>query len=169
MNGLIAYGSLIHRQEIKNAGILSRQFYPIILHGYKRSFAQEPTWRRTTGIERAVLTITKEKNSYINAILLLGLRDEDMKVFDEREKGYDRKSVNWEDIKFYSQNEFSYDYEIFIYLGKPGNFNNQIMPNPKYLNICLSGAKMWGTNFYNDFLETTYIKDRRLLDMENNS
>jgi hypothetical protein len=37
------------------------------------------------------------------------------------------------------------------------------MPNASYLSICLEGAKQWGQDFYNDFLDSTFIEDDILL------
>lgn len=51
---------------------------------------------------------------------------------------------------------------IFIYVGKPEKQNDGLLPNKSYLELCLRGAKHWGEEFQEQFLQTTYVGDLTL-------
>ncbi|MEA3544653.1 MAG: hypothetical protein U9R69_05465, partial [Thermodesulfobacteriota bacterium] len=87
----------------------------------------------------------------------------DFATLDDREKGYVRTSVSADKISCYQGHNLPEMEEMCIYLGKKEYQNSTLLPNPDYLNICLTGAKNWGENFYHDFLHTTHINNGLLL------
>ncbi|CAN2043485.1 Gamma-glutamylcyclotransferase [Candidatus Magnetomoraceae bacterium gMMP-13] len=163
MNGLLVYGSLINNNEIKSKHFDLYNRLPVFVHGFKREFSQEPSWRRSSGRDRAVLTVIPDKDYHINAILF---QDVPLKVFpliDERERGYNRVEVNHKNVLTYQNFERPIECNtIYIYTGKPEKRNCELFPNPDYLSICINGAKEWGATFYDDFLNTTFIGNQTL-------
>jgi len=149
--------------ELERKNIDINKLAPVTVSGFKRVFAQEPSWRRSIGIDRAVLTVVEDKDNYINAILVIDLNDTYLKLFDNRERGYRRVNVCASSIK-YCQG-YGNDLElgdVYLYVGKKEKYNENLIPNPDYLSICTEGAKMWGEEFYDTFLKTTFIGKRRL-------
>jgi hypothetical protein len=156
MLGIIAYGSLINRQEIKGQREEPEQAIPIKLENFKRSFNQQPAWRENRGRDSAVLNVEPAEQEWLNGICFCYPKF-DFKTLDSRERGYCRTSVTVDRISSYRGHHLPEMKEIFIYLGKKDYRNNNLLPNPDYLNICIVGAKTWGEDFYRDFLNTTYL------------
>lgn len=150
---LIVYGSLINKKELEKEGISLVNVELVKIKGFKRVFNQEPSYRFLASKNRAVLNIIKDEKSWFNAIVIKNLEEEYFTTLDEREKGYNRSLIEKENIK-------TYDGDIFensqIYLGKEEKLNFFIYPNRDYLEICLSGVKTFGEDFFKDFLKTTY-------------
>ena len=156
MLGIIAYGSLINRQEIKGQREEPEQAIPIKLESFKRSFNQQPAWRENGGRDSAVLNVQPAEQKWLNGICFCYPKL-DFKTLDHRERGYCRTSVAVAGISCYQGYQLPELQEIFIYLGREEHRNNHLQPNPDYLDICTLGAKSWGDIFYRDFLSTTYF------------
>ena len=163
MSGLVVYGSLINKLEIERKNIKLEEVFPVSVKGFKRVFSQEPSWRRSSGNDRAVLTVVEDEYNSINAILILGLNNDALHLFDERERGYWRKKVNLKNVNYCPKtgNDIVIN-DVYIYVGKQEKYNENLMPNPDYLRICIDGAKMWSEEFYEEFLKTTFVGGRRL-------
>lgn len=162
MLGIIAYGSLINLQEIKSQREHPAHAIPIRLETFKRSFNQKPVWRDGNGTHSAVLNGQTSEQNWLNAICFC-YTEFDFKALDKRERGYLRTAVTTDKINSYQGYHLPELKEVFIYLGKVEYQNNNLLPNPDYLDICLVGAKYWGGDFYRDFLNTTYIHNETLL------
>lgn len=159
---LVVYGSLINKVELLNNDIEILNYKPILLNGFKREFSQEPSLRKSTIINRAVLNVKEDDKHFINA-LLIDIYKDDISILDKREIGYNRLKITSDKI------EFKYDLiseiknrDIFIYTGKEEKYNNDILPNIQYMDICLNGAKNWNESFYEDFIKSTFVKDEVL-------
>jgi len=162
MLGIIAYGSLINRQEAKNVGSPPIAAIPVKLRNFKRSFNQRPAWRKETSENTAVLNVQKSQTHWINGICYC-FENFDFALLDEREKGYTRTLLKPEGISSYTSLEAPLPENIYIYLGKAEYLNESLLPHQDYLNICLRGAQNWGDNFAADFSDTTYIRNGILL------
>ena len=162
MIGIIAYGSLINRQEIKNQREHPVLAIPIRLETFKRSFNQQPAWRNGSGTHSAVLNIQTSEQNWLNAVCFC-YAEFDFKTLDIRERGYSRTTVTADKITSYQGYHLPGLKEVYIYLGKGEFRNNTLLPNPDYLDICLTGAISWSDKFYRDFLNTTHINSGILL------
>lgn len=159
---LLVYGSLINKNQLLNNDIKILKYTPVLVNGFKREFTQEPSWRKSTSINRAVLNV-KENDQYSTNALLIDIYKDDIKVLDKREIGYNRLKVSSDKI------EFKYDLitkiknkDVFIYTGKEEKYNNLILPNLEYMDICLKGAENWNQSFYKDFINNTFVQDEVL-------
>lgn len=162
MLGIIAYGSLINPQEIENQRKQPSHIVPLKLFTFKRSFNQRPAWRESTSENSAVLNAQTSKQDWLNAVCYC-FADFDFTDLDNRERGYSRAAVPPDSLTCYQGHNLPELEKIFIYLGKKDYESNTLLPNPDYLNICLTGAKNWGENFYCDFLNTTHINNGIIL------
>ena len=158
MKNLFVYGSLINPIESRAFGLDMEQMMPSKLLGFKRSFSQEPTWRKGDGEHRALLNVKESKAHWLNGILVRDIDDALIEILDKRERGYTRhlfdSSMLNPDIESQTQ--------TYLYVGKAEKQNDTISPNNEYLEICLEGARFWGDDFYQNFLTTTFIGDRML-------
>lgn len=159
MYNLVVYGSLLHPKELEKHNITIDRVEFVKVQGFQRKFNQEPSWRKVDSQYRAVMNIEPKKESWFNALLIKGLNEEDIKELDERERGYDRISIPFEDIKNYDGENIK---NAIVYQGKVGKQNDSIFPNQEYFQICLEGAKAHFKEFYNDYLDTTYANNKKI-------
>ena len=150
MTNLVVYGSLMHEDELFNQGLSGHNLEQIKVYGYKRVFNQEPSYRQSDSINRAVLNIVASPNDWFNAILIKDLDEAYLEALDIREQGYDRVIV---DVITYNKKSYK---NCFVYLGRKSKQNNEIKPNLEYQTLCEEGAKTYGEEFYEDYLETTF-------------
>ncbi len=150
----IVYGSLLHPKELKSHGISIDMIEFVRVKGYKRIFNQEPSRRRADTINRAVLNIQKDNNSWFNAILIKNISENSLKELDIREIGYDRLNLQDGCVKCYKDGTIVQN--CFVYMGKDGKQNSKILPNIDYFKLCLNGAKSHFDRFHIDYLSTTY-------------
>jgi len=161
MPAIIAYGSLINPTQLCASYPLTAP-RPVVVRGYRRSFNQEPSWRKGDAQRRAVLNVVPSEGDCFNALLISLQSSSDFCELDEREKGYNRTLVEasritrLDNISCSLYSEFSSE-QIYLYVGKPDKRNNEILPSENYLNLCLRGARYWGKAFYKQFLQTTYV------------
>lgn len=165
MNSLIAYGSLMSRPELHRQGLSAMKASPVIVKGYRRSFSQEPAWRRGVGNQRGVLTVVPDERVSMNAILLSGLSATAWVGLDERERGYERVVVAGSQIvPFCDTSTESVPSGACLYVGIADYLNAALEPNAEYLRLCVEAARGWGDAFHQTFLETTYVSGMKLAD-----
>ena len=159
---LLVYGSLINKDELKKENISLENCIPVKVKDLKREFTQEPTFRKIDSINRAVLSVKENPDSFINAILINKVKRTHIENLDIRESGYYKYEVSLEKIDFkYTHNSIELD-EVYIYMGKKEKRNEEILPHLDYLQLCLHGAKDWGEEFYKDFIKTTFVQNEAL-------
>lgn len=158
MLGIITYGSLINPQKAAEIETPSASIIPIKISTFKRSFNQQPAWRKNTSEYSAVLNVQSSEQNWLNGVCYC-FYDFNFTALDHRERGYLRAEVPPDRISIYQGHSMPELKELFIYLGREKYRNNTLLPNPDYMNICLMGAKYWGEEFYCDFLNTTHIND----------
>lgn len=162
---LFVYGSLLNKEELKKQNILLKDTCPLVLKGYKREFSQTPSREIYKKSKQAVLTIKKDKNSYINGLLLLNVEKKYLELLDEREKGYFKVKLNNKELFCKYQEIDLKDKEVFVYIGKDELYDKNLDAISSYLELCLQGAKSWSEEFFKDFLKHTYIKEKSLLEL----
>jgi hypothetical protein len=154
MPNLIVYGSLLNKDELKKHNITDDMIDFVKVKGFKRIFNQEPSWRKVKSNYRAVMNVQVDKNFWFNAILLKNLDEKYFMQLDKREIGYDRTIIKDGNVTTYNGNIVN---NCIIYKGKAGKQNNKILPNKDYLAICKNGARSHFSEFYDDYISTTYF------------
>lgn len=162
MKYLFGYGSLIHPNETNRHAFEVKKRICVKILGYKRVFNQAVTFRKTDGKKAAVLNVEKSENSWINGVLLGGFSKKYHGEIDERESGYNRVKIPKNSIIRYDNRPIKSD--AYIYIGKVGGQNSEILPIDDYLALCMEGSKSFGKDFYNDFLVTTFVNGGIRLD-----
>lgn len=159
MYSLLAYGSLLHPDELARHAWEHAPRSPVRVQGFRRSFCQEPSWRLATSMERAVLTVQPSSEHWMNALLIHGFDARALADLDYRERGYTRVAIPPEQIEPYESDAGIVAGETVLYLGREEKYNAQILPSEEYLQICLAGAAAWGEHFLRDFLRSTFVQD----------
>ena len=158
MDALIVYGSLINKSELTKGGFPLDNTRPLVLRGFKRVFCQEPSWRPDWGEQRAVLNVIGSEQHWLNALLISGLTAGFLADLDKREKGYNRIKVAPSCLRGYHPLSTTHQ-NIYTHVGKADKQSGSILPNSSYLSICLEGAMQWGEDFYDEFLDSIFVKD----------
>lgn len=153
MKNLIVYGSLINKEELRKENISIDNIEIVKIYGFRRIFNQEPSYRLVNSINRAVLNIEEEKESWFNAIVIKNLSLDYLNNLDIREKGYTRINLESNQVITYNNENIL---DCIVYKGREVKQNDEILPNFDYLNICLNGVNSFGKEFFDDFLKTTY-------------
>ncbi len=83
-----------------------------------------------------------------------------------REKGYHWKRVLIVDYEAIEKGELPEVEEAYTLILPQGEENSEALPHQSYLNICLEGAKQFGTRFLKFFSETTYLADGKTTILE---
>ena len=118
MSYLLVYGSLIHPCEMQKKDYPISRPTPVWIDGYKRVFNQEPSWRPSTGMKRAVLSVTQEPGKRINAVIFHVDKQSNFSSLDDREKGYKRVEVQQNQVScFLKKDIILFDKPIYIYKG----------------------------------------------------
>lgn len=160
MTGLLAYGSLMHPDELARhfAAEPARmpEHIPVRVRGFSRGFCQEPSWREGAGDRRGVLTVTPSDDGWINAILVCGCDADLLASLDERERGYVRCAVPVSAIEPCAGDVLPDALrDAVMYVGRDELRNDALLPNPAYRALCMTAAAQWGDAFLRDFLATT--------------
>lgn len=154
---LVVYGSLMRKQELRQAGFSMKDALPVTVEGYTRRFDQMPSWRKGAGRNVAVLSAREDRERRMNAVLLLDF-SVDLASVDHRERGYERRRLEGESLFRHADGQpLRPAGDCYIYVGKPDLRGEDVLPNREYLQRCLEGAREWGEAFYEDFLKTTFV------------
>lgn len=108
------------------------------------------------------MNVISSEQHWLSALLISGLNDGFLVDLDKREKGYNRIKVAPSYVRgYYLLSTMSQN--IYTHVGKADRQSDSILPNDSYLSVCLEGARQWGEDFYNEFLDSTFVKDDILL------
>lgn len=159
---ILVYGSLINKKELEGEGVDISSCIPVVLKGYTREFSQKSQRPIYIDSNNSVLTVLKDESCNLNGILVPNIKEKDLEVLDYREAGYNRVKLSLDELEFkYKENTQNID-EVYVYIGKDEFFDNTTIPIPIYLHICTTGARQWGEEFYEDFLDTTKVQKQTL-------
>ena len=158
MIGLIVYGSLLHKNEIYRYDCKIKIITKVKINNYKRCFNLLPSVRVGIGNYKSVLNIMKSPSSFLNGICII-YEKIDIREIDEREKGYNRVKISSKDLVAYDNTILPKNIEFYTYVGLKNKIDSTVMPNVAYLKLCLEASMLWGNDFYDDFVNTTYLNN----------
>ena len=164
LRGVIVYGSLLAPLELREwldgaEGRATR----VKVSGFERVFDAEAEQRETSGTRRAVLNLYESEGSWFNGLLIPTLDPSEYEAYVARETGYEFAEVGTDRITPYVDESATVEAnsEIIVAVNAPAS--NGIRPIPSYLENCLNGAGYWGSEFYDDFLDSTRLTSGRSL------
>ena len=144
---IFGYGSLLSEESLKRTAPNSKIVSIGILKNYMRIF-NKPAKNETI----AALNIVKSKGNFVNGVVI-ELDKEDFFNLVSREFRYDMILVQVQtsvgEIEAYT---FSYNQ------GDEREFPESSSDQIKYLEVCIRGAKQLGEEFYEEFINTTFIR-----------
>lgn len=153
--GIVVYGSLFHRDDLRHLfSSLEDRTARVKLDGYQRVFDARADRRDTIDNRSAVLNLHQGED-WCNGILVTNLTAAEYGVYARRETTYRFELVNPDAISFYRDDSIDLPDEIIVPCDAPSY--NDIRPIPTYVSTCLQGARLWGDEFYAEFLEKTYV------------
>lgn len=168
--GVIGYGSLLSPDEIVPfLGTDASRLVPVRVEGFRRVFNQESVWRAkaTEGGENeiAVLNAVRNEGCSMNAVLVPDLSADEYAAIRARESGYRMVEVEKDAIEPYPAYDDGNLPEDDLVLIPTGNrVNDDLLPIPEYVEICLEGARYWGDDFRDEFVGTTEVRHGETLD-----
>jgi hypothetical protein len=165
--GVIGYGSLLSPDElVPFLQTDASRLVPVRVEGFRRVFNQESVWRAqaTEGGEDeiAVLNAVRDDAASMNAVLVPDLSAEEYRALRVRESGYRMVEVEKDEIEPYRTDEGSKNDSLpeddVVVIPTGNRVNDEILPIPEYVEICLEGASHWGEDFREEFLRTTEVR-----------
>lgn len=155
MPNVILYGVLINEKSLYKT-ISPRKLKIINVKGYKRIFNLIPSrielyQNNANQINKTVFNAIPDENSNFNA-LMANLNEEEFKLLKIRERSYNTKKIKIDNT------------EAYLFIGKKKLFgeeiiDNTLLPIHPYLIKCKEGAIKQGKNFYNNWLNTSFLGD----------
>ena len=147
---IFGYGSLLCEDSFKKTVSKYALLGPATLPNYKRVFCVESPGRKNekTRTPASVLNIEKDDCCKIMGILY-DIHENELDNLHLREKGYDLKEIVLLDGT-----------KANTYIHPSKTCYQFITGDPvqqEYLNICLEATKRLGEEFYDNFIDTTFI------------
>jgi hypothetical protein len=170
---VIGYGSLLSPDElVPFLETDASRVTPVRVEGFRRVFNQESVWRAkaTEGDENeiAVLNAARDETSSMNGVLVPDLSTGEYDALRARESGYRMVEVEHEAIEPYGADDIDASRD-----GLPENdvvliptgtrVDDELLPIPEYVEICLEGAGYWSESFREEFLRTTEVRSSETL------
>ncbi len=163
---IFGFGSLINTKSLLGTAPHASDIRPCYVKGFRRDFSvwAKAGWSTTNldlaGIPFCALDIQENSNPdmRVNGVVFTVNKDDFVKLKD-RECEYELTETVVYDFK---SNEPIGKCQVFSACKNNGNYDFKSPSQTRYLEICLEGAKQYGEDFYQMFLDTTFIGDKRL-------
>lgn len=151
MNYIFGYGSLICKDSRSRTGV-SGDAFPVEVKGIERRWSlHTPDWPATA------LGAHKHPTARCNGIYF-PVDDENLTRFDEREQGYSRIAIDWQDVVATSSKEKPSSGTLWVYVGHSSKQPNKHKPiMQSYLDVILNGCLDYGEPFAKRFTQTTLL------------
>jgi len=159
---IFGYGSLLNIKSLKETVPSARDVIPSKINGYVRIFNMPSPYRRSEidGKPCSVLNIKKSKG-ILNGICF-NMDEEDLKILSIREKGYDLIDVEAEDV--YGVIHMAKTFKATK--NKKCDFIYESKKQKEYLEMCFNGCKAIGKEFLKEFMETTFIGEKKIIELQ---
>ena len=170
-NYIFGYGSLIEEASRLRSTPNAKTAIPVKVSGFKRGWFSHTG---APGLSTTFLGCVSEADSNTNGVIY-EVSEEDLKLTDFREKGYNRIKINFENIAFYSK-QIDANSAIWIYINQfPNNkiptsgFPSKEFPIVQsYVDMCIEGClemehlypKAKEKNFTTEFINSTFYWSR---------
>jgi cation transport regulator ChaC len=160
---IFGYGSLVNESSIRRTVPNAKNITPVRINGFIRVF-NLPTKRKKcvlNGVPVAVLNIEKsEFNQEMNGV-----------VFDMDETHFEDLKARESSYELFELEAYDYDgnlHRAYTFRARHFEAYDYQFESPtqeEYLRLCLDGAKNFGEEFFEDFLNTTHIGRKTLKEL----
>ena len=149
MQFIFGYGSLICADSRSRTGV-SGPAHPIEIQGISRRWSlHSPEWPATA------LSAHIHEDAICNGVYF-PVDEKNLALFDQREMGYDRIKIEWEQVKAVSNQELPRSSTLWAYVGKQ---TGEPLPEKpimqSYLDVILNGCLDYGSEFAASFTRQT--------------
>ncbi|WP_146119225.1 hypothetical protein [Blastopirellula marina] len=175
---LIGYGSLMNltsaRRSLNEACIATAK--PVIVLGARRVYERvmSPKGRGVYGekVDDAQLGVlnahlTGERSDWFNGVMFQVGAD-DIPALLSRESAYDLLpawTMSWDESSPQPYVAYFLSCRQMTFAGRP-LIDSQILPHPRYHEICEAGCEAISSDFLHAFRTTTWVRQSRLIDAE---
>ena len=169
MKTIFGFGSLLDMTSLKHTVPTAKDIQPCYIKGFTRNFNIWDPIGFSPGFPNIPLELisipmcavdvnTGQQTDIVNGICF-SMTDDYFEDLLKREKEYNLIETNI--YCFKSHKKISEGY-VFSAEKNNGSYNFGCYAQDEYLKLCLKGAKEFGENFYQSFLETTFINNKPL-------
>jgi hypothetical protein len=149
MQYIFGYGSLICADSRSRTGV-SSEAYAVSITGIARRWSVPvPDYGATA------LGAHQDENSHCNGVVF-AVDNDNLARFDQRERGYDRIRINWNQVQNLGHDPLPTAYPLWAYVGFD---SDDPMPNrpilQTYLDVILNGCLAINSDFAERFIATT--------------
>lgn len=149
---LFVYGSLMPVDELDSI-FDDYEYMRVKADGFMRDFSKEAHSWGPDGENTGVMALKRIENEMCNGILVMGVNENELEVYSERETGYNIETIDSTKLTPYdSSRDVPDDVLTAIVdweLDEPNTHEG-------YCELCIEAASSHGQEFLKDFLETTY-------------
>lgn len=148
---IFGYGSLICQDSRSRTGVTSNA-YPIEVRGIQRRWSMHsPEWPATA------VSAHHSQSHHCNGVYF-SVDDENLSKFDQREQGYDRIQLPWDQVTSPDNRALPTDGVLWAYVGTDEGAPSHTRPiMQSYLDVILNGCLDFGTDFTRRFTQTTEL------------
>lgn len=163
---VFGFGSLINQGSLRLTAPGAFDVQPSYIQGFKRNFSVwDPIgWTKTNqhlqGIPFAALDIqaTSQKQALVNGVVFK-VSESDFAHLVEREREY--TTLTTIAFNFADATKLG-ECTVFSAGKNNGSYVFDCEAQTEYLDLCLEGAEQFGEEFYQTFLDTTFIGNQQL-------
>lgn len=162
---IFAYGSLMFEESLKKTAPCATILSPAKLHGFVRVFNFPSPYRLSEidGTPCSVLNIDKSDLNHEICGILFEMSESSFTEMFAREQGYELVQIEVQDFHEPNTRYKAYTFRALHY--DAHDYQHGSQQQQEYLTWCLEGAKKYGDDFYQNFLETTHIGDKNLAEL----
>ena len=164
-NFIFGYGSLIcHESRIKTAPSLANvTAIPVMVENLQRMWAARIDSRRGVNAQNLMgwtaVGVSIQEGTNCNGVLL-PVNDDELQLFDKREKHYKRVHVHWSLISKFGGGHFDEEMmetsNVWVYAQESTVLANRYFPIPQsYVDVIMKGCLSISDEFCKTFIETT--------------
>ncbi len=163
---IFGFGSLLDSESLAATVPDADSILPAYIKGFRRDFSfwDSVGWTETN-LELAGeafcavdVTISRDPGSKVNGVIFQ-MSELNYERLLQRELGY--KLIQTESYSFENNKPLG-KCMVFSSNRHNGTYDFESKAQKRYLEICLRGAHKYGKDFYQGFLETTFINDQPL-------
>lgn len=152
---IFAYGSLLNQASLKKTVPEARDMFPAKVYGFHRVFnlASSHRYDEKHNVPVCVLNAEPGENRQFMNGACFEMDEVSLNNLLKRERGYE-----FCEISAHHYNDEKFTFQAYVFRAKnfqPYQFLSKSKEQKHYLDLCLTGSKVFGRDFLEDFKRTT--------------